>query len=391
MDPMVKKELSLKRLATTVASVVGILSSPALVPLASPAAAAYAARPPMAALPGQATNLVLTGPVVVQLVVADAAAKHLAANDFLGVQAAYYAYDGATSTYWAAAEVVPAPWSYQAEVESQDDGGYTIFHEPPHGSWVATDDGMGGQGGVICARYHVSIPSAVLATWHWPSGTCTPPPNSSPGRLLLTYFGNAARAWWAGAAAISAKQGGYWLAAAKALEAAVAAKAPGTTGYADAAGQLVQLSKLPDAMQTSTQQKEDSALTVSLDAFFGSDGLYGISAPSRTTKAFAATLGLEAGLGTLSLVADPRLGKMPAGLGDAVVTCPVLAGVTAGSVFGCKVEEFDYFIVGTIRSDYAMTYFGYFVNNSAVFECKADGLSTAEQLAAKKMGGGCAP
>jgi hypothetical protein len=263
------------------AAVAVALASSTLVPLGASAGASPVARPLMVALEPPAKNLLLTGPVIVELVDADAAFKHLPPDDFIGLREAYYAYDVATSTHWAAAQLVPSSSAYVAQVSTQDDGGYTVFHEPPHAAWVAVDDGMGAQG---CANYHVSIPTAVLAVWHWPAKSCTPPLASGP--LLLTYYAKAAQEWRAGAAAISAGQGFYWLAAAKDLEAAVAARAPGTGGYSNAAHQLVQLSRLPDAMQTPAQSKEDGALTASLNSFFGTNGLYGQSAPSLTAKAF---------------------------------------------------------------------------------------------------------
>lgn len=372
-------------------TVAGALALSTLVPPGASAVASPATHPVIAALQPPAKNLALTGPVIVELVDADAAFKRLPANDFTGLRQAYYAYDVATSTFWAAAGVVPSSSSYQAQVSSQDDGGYTVFHEPPHAAWVAQDDGMAGAEGSSCAAYHVSIPAAVLAVWHWGAGRCTPP-NFGTGPVLLTYFAQAWQEWRASAGAISAGQAGYWSRAAKDLDAAVAAKAPGTSGYAHAAAELGQLSKLPDAMQTPAQQKQSAALTEALNSFFGTNGLFGFSAPSTTAKAFVATLQQEANLGTLSVVADPRLGKVPSLLAGSVVTCPVLTGVAAGSVFGCKVSTYAvYYMVGTVESADATNYMGYMVNGRPLFECKADGLSTAEELAAKKMGGGCPP
>lgn len=378
MGLTVAKVAVLERLLMAGAATATVLASSTLVPLE--AAAASSSQP-------TARNLAISGPVTVELVDADAAFKHLPADDFIGLREAYYAYDVTTSTYWGAAQVVPSATAFQAQVSSQDDGGYTVFHKAPHDAWVAVDDGMGGQG---CAQYHVGIPPAVLAVWHWPAGTCTPPNASGP--LLLTYYASAAQQWRAGAAAISAKQAYYWLAASKDLAAAVTSKAPGTNGYPVAAHQLTELAKLPDAMQTAAESEQYVTLTRSLNLFFGTNGLYGQSEPSRTAKAFVATLEQEANLGTLSVVADPRLGRVPSSFLEGVVTCPVLSGVAAGSVFGCKVETFQtYFLVGTIETDEATTYLAYIVGGHPLFECATDGLSTAEQLAAKKMGGGCAP
>ena len=388
---MATKSAVLKRLLVAGAPVAAALAL-SLVPVGASAATSPGARAARVASSPPAKNLVLTGPVVVELVAADAAFKRLPANDFIGLSQAYYAYDVASSTYWAAARVVPSSSAFQAQVESQDDGGYTVFHEPLHGPWVAQDDGMAGGAGASCAAYHVSIPAVVLAVWYWAAGRCTPPASSGTGPTLLTYFAKAWQEWWAGASSISAGQGGYWSRAAQDLEAALAAKASCTSGYSNAAHELVQLAKLPDAMLSASQQDELVACTQSLDAFFGTNGLYGQNAPSPNPKAFVATLQQEANLGTLSVVADPRLGKVPGGFPGAIVTCPVLAGVAAGSVFGCKIETFeDYYIVGTVESAKATTYTGEIVNGSPLFNCSTDGLSRAEELAAKKMGGGCEP
>ncbi len=380
----------LRRLLVVVAPLAGTLAL-SLAPVWASASASLLARPLTAAKPAPAKNLVLTGPVIVGLVDADAAFKRLPPNDFIGLRRAYYAYDVASSTYWAAAEVVPSSSAYQAEVASQDDGGYTVFHEAAHAAWVATDDGMAGVAGSTCTAYHVSIPAAVLSVWHWAAGHCTPP-NVGSGPLLLTYFAKARQQWFAGAASISAKQGYYWSTAAKDLETAVTARASGTGGYSNAANKLVRLSKLPDAMQTPAQSKEAAALTTALNSFFGTNGLYGYNAPSSSPKAFVSTLQQEANLGTLSVVADPRLTKVPSSFPEAVVTCPVLAGVAAGSVFGWKLQGFEaYYMVGMVEAADATTYLGYIVGGRPMFDCKTDGLSSAEQAAAKRMGGGCQP
>lgn len=385
--------MKVKPVANRALRVASVVVAALMAPLALvPAYAATPTRGPGAsASQDQAENLTLTGPVVVELVDADAAFKHLPPGDFIGLRQAYYAYDRATSTYWAAAQVVPSPSAYTALVASQDDGGYTVFHKPARSGWLAVDDGMGGAAGTQCSAYHVSIPAAVLAVWYWGAGRCTPT-NFGSGPLLLTYLAQARGQWSTGASAISAKQAQYWMAAAKDLEAALKAKAPGTTGYSAAATELAELSKLPDAMQTSAQAKEDQALTSALNNFFGTNGLYGWSAPSTTTKAFVSTLQQEADLGTLSsnLVADPSLDHVPSNFTFAPLSCPVVSGVTAGSVFGCKLDTFvAYYFVGTVRTADATNYGGFMVKGSAFFNCKSDGLSAAEQQAAKKLGGGC--
>ena len=137
--------------------------------MAPPAQAAEAAQ-----------NLVLTSTVRSALVAAAASHYGLPASDFVGLGAApayypaYYAYDKATSTYWAAASLVPKRSSYAAEVVVQDDGAYLIFHRTPPGAWQAHDVGYTDTVGT-CAAYHVSIPAPVVAVWHWAAGTCHPP------------------------------------------------------------------------------------------------------------------------------------------------------------------------------------------------------------------------
>lgn len=149
----------------------------ALLPVAPLKAAAN-----RAAAPAPAESLVITSAVRTSLV--DAGASHFAlpASDFLGLGlgAAYYAYDRVTSTYWAGASLVPNPKSYEAGVVVQDDGAYLIFDRNVHGSWQVHDVGYSDSVG-ICADYHVSIPSAVVAVWDWVPGTCHPPqPSTNP-------------------------------------------------------------------------------------------------------------------------------------------------------------------------------------------------------------------
>ena len=64
------------------------------------------------------------------------------------------------------ASLVPSPSSYQAGVVVQDDGAYLIFDRTAHGAWQAHDVGYVDTVG-DCAAYHVSIPAAVVAVWHW--------------------------------------------------------------------------------------------------------------------------------------------------------------------------------------------------------------------------------
>ena len=115
-----------------------------------------------------AQNLVLTSTVRSALVAAAASYYGLPASDFVGLGAgpeqypAYYAYDKATSTYWAGASLVPKRSSTAAQVVVQDDGAYLIFHRTPPGGWTAHDVGYTDNVGT-CAAYHVNIPAPVVA------------------------------------------------------------------------------------------------------------------------------------------------------------------------------------------------------------------------------------
>ncbi len=138
-----------------------------------------------------AQNLLLTSSVRSALITAAASHYGLPASDFVGLGAAppnypaYYAYDKATSTYWAAASLVPKKSSYAAQVVVQDDGAYLIFHRTPPATWQAHDVGYTDTVGT-CADYHVSIPAPVVAVWHWASGTCHPPAvTTNPGQPVL--------------------------------------------------------------------------------------------------------------------------------------------------------------------------------------------------------------
>jgi hypothetical protein len=90
----------------------------------------------------------------------------------------YYAYDRATSTFWAGAKLVPKIPSNpngpptQAEVSSQDEGAYTVFTKTARAkTWRAYDTGETGQD----TRCPVVVPSAVLQAWGWSPGSCRAP------------------------------------------------------------------------------------------------------------------------------------------------------------------------------------------------------------------------
>ena len=171
-----------------------------------------------------ARDLPLTPSVSASLIAAAAAVYRLPASAFLGIAsaggggfAAYYGYDAASATYWAAASLVPNPKVNEAEVVVQDDGAYLIFHRPANGRWQMQDAGYTDSVG-DCAAYHVNLPAAIVAVWHWVAGTCHPPAAAVAAHpAALVGVALARHDWFLGARASSAQEGEYWVRAATAL------------------------------------------------------------------------------------------------------------------------------------------------------------------------------
>jgi len=118
-------------------------------------------------------NLPVTSSVAAQLLKAGAALNGLQASDYTGLAAGrtYYAFDSATSTYWAGAALDPSPSSQAAQVSVQDDGSYLLFIRPSGKSWKAEDVGLAGIEGSKCPT---TVPSVILALFHWAAGMCRP-------------------------------------------------------------------------------------------------------------------------------------------------------------------------------------------------------------------------
>jgi len=118
-------------------------------------------------------NLHVTQALRAELLQAGAASHNLPASDYTGLAPGrtYYAYDPATSTYWAGAALVPSTSSTPAQVSVQDDGAYLLFTRPPGGSWTVYSVGMTLIPGAKCP---VAVPPAVLSVWGWAPGTCRP-------------------------------------------------------------------------------------------------------------------------------------------------------------------------------------------------------------------------
>jgi hypothetical protein len=170
-------------LAAGVALLAGCSSSPAPSSSTSTTAATTTTTTPPTGTTGSSTtttsatgvsNLSVTDELRSELLDAGAAHANLPPSDFTGLQpgTTYYAFDASTSTYWAAAGLVPSSSSTDAQVASQDDGSYLLFTSPKNGTWTVYSDGLGGRGGTPCP---VAIPVGVLQAWGWASGTCQPP------------------------------------------------------------------------------------------------------------------------------------------------------------------------------------------------------------------------
>lgn len=118
-------------------------------------------------------DLSVTSAVRAELLQAGAALDGLPTSAFEGLVPGktYYAYDPASTTYWAGAALVPSSKSLQAQVSVQDDGSYLLFSRRAGEPWRAEDVGMTGIAGTKCP---IRVPARVLAVWNWAPGTCRP-------------------------------------------------------------------------------------------------------------------------------------------------------------------------------------------------------------------------
>jgi|SRR5271166_517125 len=123
--------------------------------------------------PATAQNLTVTSSLRAQLLAVAAAMNNVPVSGYTGLAPTetYYAYDPATSTYWAGAALVPSSSSTPAQVSVQDDGSYVVFSRSAAGAWAGHPVGATGEPGSTCP---VAIPPAVVALWGWPAGTCKP-------------------------------------------------------------------------------------------------------------------------------------------------------------------------------------------------------------------------
>jgi len=120
-------------------------------------------------------NLSITPSVIKGLLDAAAAYHQLPPTDYTGLDPGmtYYAFDPATNSYYAATGLVPSPNSLQAQIGTQDDGGYNLFIKAASAThWTVFNDGLGAAQGSICP---LTIPASVLAVWSWKPNSCFPP------------------------------------------------------------------------------------------------------------------------------------------------------------------------------------------------------------------------
>lgn len=120
-------------------------------------------------------NLAVTPAVTKSILDAGAKYHQLPATDYTGLDpgTAYYAFDPATNTFYAAAGLLPSPHSLKAQIGAQDDGGYNLFVRPASNTnWTVYNDGLGGADGSVCP---IDVPTSVLAVWNWKPKSCFPP------------------------------------------------------------------------------------------------------------------------------------------------------------------------------------------------------------------------
>lgn len=126
--------------------------------------------------PGGPVNLTVTDQVRTELIAAGASVLGVPASEYSGLYRGFtfYGYDPATNTYWAGAALVGA--QYDAQVSTQDDGSYILFHRTGDQPWAGLKVGMVGPNGPMFGATPCpeTPPGGILAVWGWPAGTCHP-------------------------------------------------------------------------------------------------------------------------------------------------------------------------------------------------------------------------
>ena len=119
-------------------------------------------------------NLPVSDALREQLLIAGACAISLPPSDFAGLVPGrtYYAYDSASGTFWAGAQLIATANSVAGHAAVINEGAYLLFTKPVGGSWRAYRVGMTGAHGEGCP---VSVPTGVLAAWGWAPGSSKAP------------------------------------------------------------------------------------------------------------------------------------------------------------------------------------------------------------------------
>jgi len=117
------------------------------------------------------SNLDATSAIKAQLLATGAAYNRLSSSDYVGLAPGqtYLAIDNTTGIEWAGVSLRPSSSSQQAEVASQDEGGYLILSKTPGDSWAVVAL-TGGQATCPAGK----PPASIVALWGWKPGTCNP-------------------------------------------------------------------------------------------------------------------------------------------------------------------------------------------------------------------------
>jgi hypothetical protein len=121
-----------------------------------------------------ARNLHVSDAFRERLLIVGALANSLPPVDFAGLVPGrtYYAFDTATDTHWAGAQLIASSKSAAGRAAVINDGAYLLFSKSGGGRWRAYRVGMTGAYGEGCP---VEVPSGVLAVWGWAPGSCKAP------------------------------------------------------------------------------------------------------------------------------------------------------------------------------------------------------------------------
>jgi hypothetical protein len=232
------------------------------------------------------------------------------------------------------------------------------------------------------------------------SSTTTSSTSTTEAAPSAMGYQSAKTEWQEGSAVDTADQNSYWSTAVSDLTAGESHDTGNTGGYAAATAQLRYLISVPKMNATGAQNAEVNDDTLALNAFFDTNGLYGLSEPSYSAAEFAATIQREARIGTLEVDPQPSVPHAsqtpgwPLPIADASATCPAFSSLSTGSAFACRIlsqSEGTFWIVGKLQAANAMMFLGEMSRGTpsfAEFQCKAI-FDAAELAVLKQIGGSC--